>query len=257
MLSQKLEQVNFNRIQPDFPRDLFPIDSRHTSYHNIQNSSTNFRNINEPNIAGMRSSGMPNSNPNETGYNRHNNSCSPIALANSSKVASVINSWNIRFDGSLSNFPVGKFLYVITALTTDNLGGYSPYYVLFGYPMITHGGSYKLLEKLDRLEDGEEVNHADKLLLIRDRVKQNLELAYNKYKKPYNLRSRDIQYDEGDEIYRRNFVLSKKSENFNSKLAPKWLKCKIVKRLGNSCYSISDLQGKVIGLYHAKDLKPG
>lgn len=123
MLSQKLEQVNFNRIQPDFPRDLFPIDSRHTSYHNIQNSSTNFRNINEPNIAGMRSSGMPNSNPNETGYNRHNNSCSPIALANSSKVASVINSWNIRFDGSLSNFPVGKFLYVITALTTDNLGG--------------------------------------------------------------------------------------------------------------------------------------
>ena len=35
----------------------------------------------------------------------------------------MISSWNIRFDGNSADFPVGKFLYVISALTLDKLGG--------------------------------------------------------------------------------------------------------------------------------------
>lgn len=134
--------------------------------------------------------------------------------------------------------------------------GYSPYYVLFGLSMIAHGDSYELLRKIENLEENQEVKLPDKLMLIRDRVKTNLEIAYNNYKKPYNLRSRPISYKEGEEIYRRNFVLSKKTNHFNSKLAPKWLKCKIVKCIGNSYYKISDPNGDLIGTYHAKDLKP-
>lgn len=134
--------------------------------------------------------------------------------------------------------------------------GYSPYYVLFGFPMVTHGDSYELLRRLNNLEEDEELKLPDKLMLIRDRVKTNLEIAYNNYSKGYNLRSRPIKYNEGEEIYRRNFIQSKKSNNFNSKLAPKWLKCRIVKCIGNSYYKISDLEGNIIGTYHAKDLKP-
>ncbi|XP_065356015.1 uncharacterized protein LOC135950397 [Calliphora vicina] len=134
--------------------------------------------------------------------------------------------------------------------------GYSPYYVLFGYPMITHGSSYELLRKVGGLEEGENLNQADKLQLIRKNVKTNLEIAYNNYKKPYNLRARAVHYNEGDEVYRRNFVQSKKSDNFNSKLAPKWLRSIVKKRIGNSYYKVSDLKGNIIGTYHAKDLKP-
>lgn len=109
--------------------------------------------------------------------------------------------------------------------------------------MITHGNSYNLLKDLNILEEGEEINHVDKLHLIGENVKHNLELAYNKYKVPYNLRSRAINYNVGDVLYRRNFSLSKKSDNFNSKLAPKWIKCIVSKSIGNCYYQISDLNG--------------
>lgn len=123
VLTQKLEHINLNRIQPDFPQDLFSAHSRHASFHNIPNSDMNFININGNNTPHLNNTNQSNLNPNEPEYNRNNNSFSSIALANSSKIASVINSWNVRFDGSSSNFPVGKFLYVIAVLTTDSLGG--------------------------------------------------------------------------------------------------------------------------------------
>lgn len=134
--------------------------------------------------------------------------------------------------------------------------GYSPYHVLFGHPMITHGKSYELLRAIDSLEDGEDIQHSDKLQIIRENVKKNLESAYNSYQKSYNLRSKPIEYKVGDEVYRRNFVLSCKPDSFNAKLAPKFIKCRIDRRIGNCYYEISNLQGKKIGTYHAKDLRP-
>lgn len=134
--------------------------------------------------------------------------------------------------------------------------GYSPYHVLFGYPMITHGGSYELLRRLDGLNEGEDICHSDKLQIIRQNVKENLESAYNSCQRIYNLRSRAIEYKEGDIAYRRNFVQSRKADNFNSKLAPRWLQCKIVRRVGNCYYELVDHEGNPIGTYHGKDLKP-
>lgn len=154
------------------------------------------------------------------------------------------------WDSHLSNICVALRSLIHTSI------GYSPYNVLFGHSMITHAKSYELLRNIESLAEGEDIQHSDKLRIIRDKVNENLEKAYKSYQKSYNLRSRPIEYKVGDEVYRRNFVLSKKSDNFNAKLAPKFLRCRIDNRIGNCYYEISDMQGKKIGTYHAKDLKP-
>ena len=50
--------------------------------------------------------------------------------------------------------------------------GHSPYYVLLGQQMVTHGDTYALLRKLDLEEEGEHfLQKLDKMMLLRDCVK--------------------------------------------------------------------------------------
>lgn len=114
-LSRRLDDLNISRnFEPTFPQDIFPQINAQPSVHSGQNVNRDNQNINYD---------IPHLNYVDINQSRNNNTVSSIALTNSSKVASVINSWNIKFDGNSSSFPVGKFLYVITALTNDNLGG--------------------------------------------------------------------------------------------------------------------------------------
>lgn len=57
--------------------------------------------------------------------------------------------------------------------------------------------------------------------LIRNNIKEKLEKAYNTYQKNYNLIARIIEYAVGDEVYRRNFVKSKKIGKFQSETSTK------------------------------------
>ena len=134
--------------------------------------------------------------------------------------------------------------------------GFSPYFVLFGQQMVTHGKNYDLLRKLNLESEGENMlEKADKFKLLRDMVKRNLEKAYLVNQKQYNLRSRPISYSVEEKVLRRNFSLSNKAENFNAKLAPKFLKAIVLAKIGNSQYKLSDLDGKHIGIFHAKDMQ--
>lgn len=134
--------------------------------------------------------------------------------------------------------------------------GHSPYHVLFGNQMITHGESYKLLKLLNLNEEGENIlERTDKMKLLRDMVKKNIEKAYNINQKTYNLRCRPVEYAIGETVLRRNFSLSNKIENYNAKLAPKFLKSKVLSKIGNSQYKLANTEGKEVGIYHAKDMK--
>lgn len=167
-----------------------------------------------------------------------------------SSIRSYLKQDQREWDMHLNNISVALRSLVHTSI------GYSPYHVLFGHQMITHGNDYELLRRLDCLEVGEEIDHSDKLQIIRQQVKNNLDTAFHTYEKGYNLRARSIEYREGDVVYRKNYVLSKKSDKFNSKLAPKWVKCTIVKRIGSCYYEISDENSKITSVVHGKDLKP-
>ncbi|XP_037816475.1 uncharacterized protein LOC119614632 [Lucilia sericata] len=123
--------------------------------------------------------------------------------------------------------------------------------------MISHGSVYKLAKKLQCLHDPEIdiVPKPVKMDLVRHKIRENLHKAYLKNEKTYNTRCRQVKFVPGQEVYRRNFQQSDFKNNFNAKLAKKFLKCRIVRPIGNSLYEVEDLQGKSLGVFHAKDLK--
>ena len=131
-----------------------------------------------------------------------------------------------------------------------------PYYAMFGQNMCTHGSAYKLLDKLGMLTDDTLVKRTDKLASIREKIMRNLAKAHEKSAKTYNTRAKQINYREGQEIFRKNHSQSKFSKAVNAKFNSKFIKCRIRKRIGNALYEIEDLNGKLIGTYHASDLKP-
>lgn len=61
----------------------------------------------------------------------------------------------------------------------------------------------------------------------------------------------------GSEILcEKNHKLSKASENFNSKSAPKYVQCKVKEVTGPLTYRLQAMDGKNMGIWHVKDLKP-
>ena len=134
--------------------------------------------------------------------------------------------------------------------------GHSPYYVLFGQQMVSHGDTYQLLRQLDLEEEGEHIiDNPDRMMLLRDLVKKNLTKAYESNRKLYNLRSRTVEFRVGEQVLRRNFAQSNKIAHFNSKLAPKFLKSVVLAKIGNSLYKLADTNGKEVGIFHGKDIQ--
>lgn len=109
----------------------------------------------------------------------------------------------------------------------------SPYHAVFGFNMITHGTSYSLLRNLKLLD----------------------EEAYERNKSHYNLRSKVPLFSIGQEVFRRNFAQSCQDKSFNAKLAPLFIKAKIRESCGSHYYVLEDLGGKIIGTFHAKDIR--
>lgn len=132
----------------------------------------------------------------------------------------------------------------------------SPYQAVFGQEMVTHGSSYNLLRNLNVFnEPCVKLSRDDKLQLIRNDIQKHIDRAFEKNRSQYNLRTRPISYDVGQTVYRRNFAQSNLEKKFNSKLAPTFLKSKIKEKIGNHYYILDDDNGKILGTYHAKDLR--
>ena len=124
----------------------------------------------------------------------------------------------------------------------------SPYRVAFGQHMITNGNTYPLLRNLQLLEDRTiSFDREDSFDLIRKTAQNVIQQQHQRNEKLYNLRSREVDFKVGQEVYRRNFQQSNFAKGFNAKLAPTFV--------NNSYYELEDAQGRYIGKYHAKDIK--
>ena len=133
--------------------------------------------------------------------------------------------------------------------------GYSPYFVAFGQQMILHGDNYEILKNLQELEEGESILRSDKLQLIRTEVRNSLRQAYDNNRKRYNLRSRSVKFIPGQTVFRRNFVQSSKLKRFNAKLAPKFIKSRVVRKVADCSYELEDIATKNLIKMHAKDIR--
>lgn len=77
----------------------------------------------------------------------------------------------------------------------------------------------------------------------------------SKRERTYNLRSREFSYVPGQENFRRNFKQSCFQTGYNAKLGLSFVKARVRKKVGNSYYELEDLQGRSLGIYHAKDIR--
>jgi len=132
----------------------------------------------------------------------------------------------------------------------------SPYFIVFGQHMISNGKTFSLLRNLGLIEDSQsDVRPCERFELLRAQIDKHLSRAHERSRKTYNLRSRPVQFEIGQMVYYRNFSLSSAEKHFNSKLAPKFLKAKIHKRIGNCYYELVSPAGKRLGTFHAKDIR--
>lgn len=136
--------------------------------------------------------------------------------------------------------------------------GYSPYFTVFGRQHIQHGSAYELLQRLDKLPvvDTNVLPPPDFQNLLYDQIKDRLRHAHENQERVYNTRSKTVSFKPGQEVFRRNFAQSDLKKMFNAKLANKFIKCRIARKVGDVMYEVEDLKGNTIPFkYHAKDLR--
>lgn len=109
------------------------------------------------------------------------------------------------------------------------------------------------------VRDSENEEHVQKVAGLNEiwrKVRSNLKKAYETSRVQYNRRTQTKEFSANDIVWRKNVVLSDASKNFTAKFAPRYKKCRVIRKIGSSSYELSDLTGKGIGVWNACDLKP-
>lgn len=140
---------------------------------------------------------------------------------------------------------------------------FSPYFLTHGREMILDGSFYNSHDPVDRcnLISDPVDNFTDKLKELKSiflKVRNCLLSSHERNARYYNLRKRPLELQEGQIVYKRCFHLSNAAKHFSAKLAPRFEKCVIHKKLGPLVYTLKNLEGKLLGNFHIKDIvRPG
>lgn len=137
--------------------------------------------------------------------------------------------------------------------------GHSPYFAVFNRQQVQHGSVYALMSSLSSLPSSNVIvlPAAEFNDILSSQIQDRLKRAHKKHQKTYNVRSKFVSYRPGQELFRRNFAQSDFAKNFNAKLGKKFIKCRVVRKVGSCLYELEDMNGKKIPIkYHAKDLRP-
>lgn len=140
--------------------------------------------------------------------------------------------------------------------------GHTPYFILFGREHVIDGKRFAPVNVADKNltydRSEERIDRRSGFEKLFTEVKEKLKSAYEKYSRQYNLRRRHVEYHIGDEVWRRNYALSSKTDYFAAKLSPKYIgPFRVKKKTGYCTYEIVDETGKSSGIWHVKDLRAG
>lgn len=135
---------------------------------------------------------------------------------------------------------------------------YSPNQLVFGRLVPTDGRFYGPFPKGNVKAGDRDILAGDltEMQELRNEICKRLNYAYKRNSHQYNLRKREVKYELGDLVWKKNYTLSKAAEGFAAKLAPKYILCKIIKVNSSLVYTLEDMHGKEVGRWHVKDLKP-
>jgi hypothetical protein len=136
--------------------------------------------------------------------------------------------------------------------------GYTPSFLVYGRELVSCGTHYvdnDLGSEIFFLPRDVYAENLGGLSNIFDEVQKQLWHAHVKNTSYYNLRRKPAEFNVGDLVMKRTYVISDKDKYFSKKLAPKFIKCKIIDKRSPLVYVLENMQGKNIGTWHIKDLK--
>lgn len=136
--------------------------------------------------------------------------------------------------------------------------GFTPSFLVFGREIVLCGAHYTDTDLGDEVLFLPRDVYAENLgclSSIFDQVQKSLHHAHVKNTSYYNLRRKAFEFNIGDVVYKRAYVLSDKDKHFSKKLAPKYIKCRVIQKLSPLVYVLEDMSGKNLGSWHIKDLK--
>lgn len=142
--------------------------------------------------------------------------------------------------------------------SVNEVTGYTPAFLVFGRELVTCGSHYIDSDPGDEIlflpRDiyAENIGH---LSVVFNEVQSKLWHAHSKNMARYNLRRKAAEFEVNDIVWKRTYFQSDKEHHFSKKLAPRFVKCRVVGKRSPLVYELADMAGKDLGTWHIKDLK--
>lgn len=151
--------------------------------------------------------------------------------------------------------------YVIFALRTakNATTGFSPAFLTFGRELSNLFDLYSefdvgLMEEFDAMKYASELK--SKLTYVLSKVKETIKSVQEKRAEKYNCNKRDIRFEIGDLVWRKNHSLSSKVDFVAAKMQPKWVgPFFIAEKVSPTQYRLADLRDKDSGRWHVSQIK--
>jgi hypothetical protein len=167
----------------------------------------------------------------------------------SSYLGKLHNDWGIY---------LREFAYALNT-TVHSATGYTSAYLNLGRELKQPSvlDAPEELQELDQTLPQEWVKKISTLQDIYLWARDNLEGAYEKASRQYNLRRRDSAFKVGDLVLRKNYALSSATDKVAAGFSPEYLGLYIVKtQISDVTNELETRNGKTLGRWHVKDPKP-
>ncbi|CAB3240797.1 unnamed protein product [Arctia plantaginis] len=142
--------------------------------------------------------------------------------------------------------------------SVNEVTGFTPSFLVHGREVVTCGSHYVDNDNSNEILFLPRDIYAENLGYLAEifnKVQVSLWNNYQKSCQRYNLRRKHVEFNVGDEVWKRCFFQSDKGARFSKKLAPKFEKCRVTEKRSPLVYVLEDMNGRNLGAWHVKDLK--
>ncbi|KAI5633492.1 integrase core domain-containing protein [Phthorimaea operculella] len=129
--------------------------------------------------------------------------------------------------------------------------GFTPSFLVYGREIVTCGSHYVDNDLGDEILFLPRDIYAENLGCLSElftNVQSKLWHAHIKNASHYNTRRKPLEFRVGDLVMKRTYVLSNKDKYFCKKLAPKFIKCRVIAKKSPLVYVLEDMSRKTLEL---------